>query len=47
MQPVHTFIDVISLCLFRGWQGLLAYGCQNHVVVVDPTSVQVRSYPEI
>ena len=25
----------------RGWQGQVAYGCQNLVVVVDPTTVQV------
>lgn len=24
-----------------GWQGLVAYGCQNVVVVVDPISVQI------
>ncbi|XP_065071327.1 WD repeat-containing protein 11-like [Rhopilema esculentum] len=27
--------------MFRCWQGLLAYGCHNFVVVLDPKTVQV------
>lgn len=29
------------LLFFRGWQGMLAYGCQDVVVVVDPNTVQI------
>ena len=28
---------------FRGWQGLLAYGCHTFVVIVDPKNVQVNN----
>ena len=31
-----------EICHFRGWQGLVAFGCQNLVVVVDPRTIQVR-----
>lgn len=27
-------------CSFRGWQGLVAYGAQTTVVVVDPVTLQ-------
>ena len=36
--------DDINICckfVFRGWQGFLAYGCQNLVTVIEPKSVQV------
>ena len=28
-------------CCDWGWQGLIAYGCQNVVVILDPNTVQI------
>ena len=32
---------ILLFMFFRGWQSLVAYGCQNFVVVLDPKTVQV------
>lgn len=34
---------VYDVYFFRGWQSIIAYGCQNFVVVFDPKSVQVKT----
>lgn len=33
-------VNILNVC-YRGFQGLLAYGCENIVVVVEPKIVQV------
>ena len=41
---LFTQMHLMRTCFFdfcRGWQGILAYGCQNIVTVVDPKSMQV------
>ena len=42
-----TYLTDICTCngvFFRGQQSIIAYGCQNFVVVFDPKSVQVRCH---
>ena len=36
-MSIHNVQNV----LFRGWQGMVAYGCQDLVVIVDPRTVQI------
>lgn len=34
-------VNVSFVSISRGWQGFVAYGCQNLVTVIDPHTVQV------
>jgi hypothetical protein len=46
-HSTDPYIQTLPTCfysilyLFRGWQGMLAYGCQNLVTVVETKTVQV------
>lgn len=41
-HQIHLKNLLFFVLFIRGRQSLIAYGCQNFVVVFDPKSVQVR-----
>lgn len=41
-HQIHLKNVLFFVWFIRGRQSLIAYGCQNFVVVFDPKSVQVR-----
>ena len=41
MNVLASIIKILFSLRTRGWQGFLAYGCQNLVTVIEPKSVQV------
>ena len=41
-KTLHGVLNALNKnCCDWGWQGLVAYGCQSVVVIVDPHTVQV------